>query len=60
MSLAEIQRYFNGINEVYEQVLIFIDNPDRDSEENYTNLLHIIDTNGIERNEENFVILFHF
>ena len=50
----EIQNYFSGINEVYEHVLIFIDNPDPDSEEDFTNLLQIIDTHGIDVNEEKF------
>ena len=49
---AETQKFIDEINEIYESILIYIDNPDPISESDYKNLLEIFNKHNIERNQE--------
>lgn len=50
----EIKKYIDKMTDIYEQFLAYLDNQDPVSEEDYIQLLQIIDKHNIQRNKEQF------
>lgn len=50
----EIKKCINVMLDIYEHFLAYIDNQDPVSEEDYTNLLQVIDKHCIKKNKEQF------